>query len=343
MSGDQTIITQALAWRAKMNDDQLSDEDLSAFQSWLTADPGHASAYDYASQFWTSMDRLTPENLGVMEAPVGGLDDSRTAAAGRGPGRRPAIAAWAGALAAAVLVAVVAVFLTSPDNTELSDGPPAVTYETAIGEVKTVTLSDGTTLDIGPDSRVRVRLDGRHRSAQVRKGEVFFSVAADPKRSFEVSADSLTLSVLGTAFNVRVASGTAQLAVSEGLVAVRRRQSAGVAGAAPGPLELSAGERVAVARDGTLSAVELINIDLIGAWRSNRLVYLDAPLHQIVEDINRFQPRRILIVDPQVRQLRLSATFDSADVDGVLDTLVSAFPLRVDLSDPDRILIRSAP
>ena len=68
---------------------------------------------------------------------------------------------------------------------------------------ETITLSDGTTVTLGAESKIVYpeRFTGRERRVEI-EGQAYFSVAKDDKRSFVVAMRDLDVVVLGTAFEV---------------------------------------------------------------------------------------------------------------------------------------------
>ncbi len=86
--------------------------------------------------------------------------------------------------------------------------------EAVRGELGVVTLPDGSTVRPVGESRVTVAenfADDRH---VVLSGEAFFSVARDEARPFTVEAEGLTVTVLGTEFNMKAWAGESEREVS---------------------------------------------------------------------------------------------------------------------------------
>jgi transmembrane sensor len=91
--------------------------------------------------------------------------------------------------------------------------------------------------------------------------------------------------------------------------------------------------------------VEIRPVDAmdVGAWRSGRLVYDNAALRDIVADANRYTHTRIVIVDPQLETLRLTTSFRTSQVDGMVETLQAALPLVAERRVNGDILLRARP
>jgi transmembrane sensor len=93
-------------------------------------------------------------------------------------------------------------------------------YVTGAGETMLVRLPDGSVMHLAADSAVQLAQDGARRGVRLLAGEAFFQVVPDAGRPFIVAAGDLSATDVGTAFDVRLASAGAAVAVREGLVDV---------------------------------------------------------------------------------------------------------------------------
>ena len=103
----------------------------------------------------------------------------------------------------------------------------------------TMTLSDGSRVEIGPNARVRVgSLASQHIELVLEKGGARFDVPHVSDRRFIVHVGSFDVIDIGTRFGVEIASeGTVTVVVEEGRVELRRRD------ASDPPRFIDAGER----------------------------------------------------------------------------------------------------
>lgn len=109
------------------------------------------------------------------------------------------VAAWA-----AVITGVVFTFFyiknRQPSNREAL---AYTTISTKNGERSTVTIKDGTQLTLNAGTTIHVYDDfSATRRVDLVDGEVFFDVKRDEQHPFQIHADSLTVTVLGTSFNI---------------------------------------------------------------------------------------------------------------------------------------------
>jgi transmembrane sensor len=94
------------------------------------------------------------------------------------------------------------------------------TYATDIGERRSITLADGSTVDLNARSRLRIEFAKQERRVELLEGQALFQVAKDKNRPFIVNSGDATVRAVGTQFDVyRRTSGTT-VTVIEGRVAV---------------------------------------------------------------------------------------------------------------------------
>src|SRR6185437_15331561 len=204
---------QASDWLARLNADDVSEEDRRRFAEWLRASPVHAKAYEALCATWQELEKSGPLVRAVY------FGQAMIAASAPRPRRRrwAAAAAIAATLAA---IALAAVWGLRPQDDS--------TFQAAVGEQTTVALPDGSTLKLNSNSRARVEYTPAARVVHLDRGEAFFSVVHNANRPFWVHAGSSWVRDVGTAFNVYLAPSGVVVTVSEGAVKVLHSGSGGV-------------------------------------------------------------------------------------------------------------------
>jgi transmembrane sensor len=299
---DDLLLAEAASWVVRLQADGLGETDALAFDAWLAAAPAHARAYDAALQTWR-------EFAANGEAVREGLRERRPV--------RPRLGrfyAAAGALAATVAVAALVVPAMAPPKTEI--------YATRTGEHRSITLADGSRLDLNGATRLRVTLRRNERQVVLDQGQAVFDVAADKRRPFLIAAGDRTVRVVGTQFDVRRRAGRVSVTVTRGTVEVSpNAQSAGQA------FRLHPGQRFEHQEGAALAQVSAAAPDQALGWRSGRLVYRDQPLSVVVADLNAEFSTPIRIADPALAATPISGVLIVDDEPAVvrrLALLVSA-------------------
>lgn len=306
----------AAAWVVRL---QAADLDLSealAFDAWLQDSPDNARAYDQALAVWEAYGRHGAEVADVLA----------TRRMARPDRRRVWFIAAGAAVAATVALAVLP---------EIAARPTTQLYATGVGEHRTVTLADGSTIDLDAATRLSVSLDRSGRHVTLTEGEAVFDVAHDTRRPFVIAAGDRTVRVVGTQFDVRRRDGRLSVTVARGAVEIRPLE-----GAEGRAYRLHPGQRLdhrEGAPDVRIAAVDAAEV--LG-WRSGRLVYRDQPLGEVVADLNRQFPTPIRIDDPDLAKVPISGVLVLDDQDAVIRRLALLVPIRAVRSDAGLVLRR---
>jgi transmembrane sensor len=227
---------------------------------------------------------------------------------------------WGGGLAlAAMIVAAVGLGLRAQK-------PWVVQYSTAIGEIRTVPLSDGPSLAMNGATAVTVKFTHALRQIELTAGEVFVTVGKDPARPFQLRAGGRTIEDVGTAFDVDMKGQDVDVSVGEGTVMISSSADA----TAGEKVVLNKGQAVTYAADRLLSAPRSIASQQVGAWQLGMLSYDRMPLEWLVADLNRQFNDSIAVPDPQLASMPVTLTLKLRDRDTTIGTLEKLLPVRAE-------------
>lgn len=286
----QDVDGEALDWALRMAD---PDADWEAFTTWLEGDPNRAARYDNAVMALDQAARAVAEQAAREPVPPEPMiaNDRDPPMVEQTLPRRGRRAWLSGAVAAALAGAVGLNLWSGRDET--------YTVATRPGEQRTVELADGSSIVLAGGSRVRLDA-ARPRSAVVEAGEMLFTVRHDADVPFRVHARDLTLVDLGTVFDVRMIGSRTRVAVAEGAVMVGRDGAA---------LRLDPGQ--AVVSDGATLRRERQDAADIGLWREGLLIFNDATLNDVAEELSRNLGLRITAA-PAVQRRAFNGTLEVA-------------------------------
>lgn len=293
----------ALQWFNRINE-QPGQAEGAAFKRWLLADPAHRAAYEQAQVLWQK-----------SAAPAARLADEEQDALQRyldAMARPPARGGWrrvAGLALAACLVLAVGVAGGWHPGYWLQD--LQADYSSA-GQIRQVTLADQSQVTLDAGSAIAVDFAQGERRVRLLHGAAFFEVTHTGE-PFLVEAAGGEVRVLGTQFEVREQNEGAQVTVRSGRVGVSPAQ--GILAR-----ELTANQQVSY-RAGRVDDTLAVDSDNRLAWRQGWLNYYQVPLAQVIEDLGRYYPGRMLLLDDELGQRKVSGSFPVAEPLLALDSL----------------------
>jgi len=77
------------------------------------------------------------------------------------------------------------------------------------------------------------------------------------------------------------------------------------------------------------------------SWQSGRLAFRMQPLEDVLQQINRYSRKPIVIADPAIADIKVTGTVVGGNVSGWVASLRSALGLAA-VDEPDRIVLQRA-
>jgi len=391
------IYEEACEWFIECRAGDLDNAARAEFDRWLRKSPEHQGAYLEIAAIWNEGPTLDPANrwdfdkliaqaaedpaniiawertrstshrsqslpnrteanertaAAILPSPrEGGASHSRLApqSATRTGRRRPLAIAASILLAAAALATYI---LTSGG-----------VYATALGEQRSLALSDGSTVQLDSLSKIRVRYGEHDRTVVLLQGQALFHVAKDTTRPFIVDIGQTRVRAVGTQFDVyRKTDGTI-VTVVEGRVVIlkeghpsgpKHEGQRGLRDLAPGTegadfaqqegegaIFLNAGEQITVSPK---TARKTLHPNLAGAtsWTQRQLVFDSASFADVAEEFNRYNERKLVIDASALDTLHISGVFSSTDPASLIRFLRDRPGLRV-TETPTEIRVEEDP
>lgn len=330
MSDD--IPSTASDWVARINAGPLSPDLQTAFNTWITRDRQNQVDLTMVRLTWSVAQKLHTSDearreLRALKSSSEGVHwFSRFFGGSSNPFAIPS-PRFASAFAAIVLMVAGAVWYfqtpsPQPSNSLalLHNGENALT---AIGEISSYTLPDGSTLTVNADSNVRVAFTDERRQIFLERGQAFFEVQHNTKRPFVVVAGAQTIVVTGTQFDVRydAQKSATQVAVVAGHVNVGDSNHSADANAF---LALEANDVFNFPQGGPPMRVALA-ANLVSAWQKRKLYFESTTVGDVLLSVNRYTTKRLELADPKLADLPLSGSFKAGDTDAILFSLETLY------------------
>jgi ferric-dicitrate binding protein FerR (iron transport regulator) len=189
---------------------------------------------------------------------------------------------------------------------------------TAVNKQQTVVLPDGTNVTLAPGSSLKFRMK---ETREVKMdGKVYFDVARDESRPFEVDADGAFVRVLGTEFMVEESDKeTVRVYVAEGQVLfARNSRTEGVI--------LTEGMGACLGSDVSVPVVEDTGDVNSIAWQRGTFIFDQTPLKEVLDCLSAYYHVSFAATD---LSKRLSGEFQTEDLDLIIELIESALDVTI--------------
>lgn len=289
-------LRRAIEWFVLLKDDKATIADRRAFERWLAENEIHQSAFQRAEQLWDRFDAVKPSYEKFRDA--------------KRVSRRH------------VVIGGLAVFVAAPSIYMLTRPGLFADYKTDVAERREFSLPDGSTVELGSHSAMSLDFSPDIRRLQLHGGQAFFSVAPDADRSFIVEAAGGSIRALGTKFDVKIEPQLVRVSVLEHSVELR------IDNTDVSPVVIEQDWQVSYGPSG-IEPPKRLDAGAIEAWRQDRIVFKDVPLHQVLAELERYRRGRILLMDDAAANIPVTAVFDTKRAGDALHVIADTLPISV--------------
>ncbi|SAI65714.1 transmembrane sensor [Bordetella ansorpii] len=307
------LTQQAWEWLRLLNSGHATERDEQRFRQWLAASPAHRAVHEEVVRRWAVLRPAAGQLLrGNAELRAAHARLKRSGKPDR-RGRRAFLGAAAGAVAAAgVAVAYPPLGLWPAPSEWGAD------YRTARGEQRTLALAEHVSVVLNTATSARRQVSaGALVGLELLSGEAAVDLAGGA-RSFAVTAGAGSAHAQSGSFDVRrLEGGKVCVTCVEGAVRLEH---------AAGGLILQARQQV-VYDPATVGAATRVDLDEVSAWRDGILVFRHTRLPQVLDEINRYRPGRVVLMNDAARREMVTGHFRIASLDLALTQLQHVFGL----------------
>jgi transmembrane sensor len=316
---------QARAWWVRLRSGRATPDDADAYRRWCAEHPEHDQAAHEFSDAWSALNAAAAEV--IQEQP----DTARgwRASAGRPHVLRPGRRAFVGfALAAGASWLA----LRPPLQLWPALGEFAADYRTGTGEQRQVALSDRVVVEMNTQTRINLvsTQTAQAGGAGLHGIDLLAGEAEIVARMPSSGRTSLVAPVVVTAgrgrvqalvaqFNVRRTDNQVCVTCVSGSITVEHPQRR---------LTLLATQQV-VFDDREVHPVSQVDLAATTAWRQGLLVFRNVPLAQVVEEINRYRPGKVILRNPNLGTSKVQAQVSIGKIDDAVVMLAKLYDLRV--------------
>jgi transmembrane sensor len=358
----ESINKQASEWFVLMQSSSVAESDRSAFLHWFNQCSEHQEAFRAYESLWhdlgqlatteegqrlkdsidsfsvgyflkhvrASLSKILPFFTGALSLHDGILKWSRSEVAG---------SPHVGRFALAGVVLLMAVFLFNNLSVNKLD---IQSHQTAVAQIKEIHLEDGTIIALSGKSRMAAWSTENERHVELFEGQAFFEVAKNPDKPFYVKTGDTMIRVVGTQFDVNRTSSRVSIAVLEGIVKVSGILNDSKTAAETQSITVTKGLQVSRDAAGVFTPVESVDEKNIANWRIGRLVYNNARLCDVIDDVNRYSENKVLL-DKSLHNIKVTISFEIDQVDSLPMLLSKMLPIEYTRETSGRTFVRPSP
>jgi transmembrane sensor len=191
-----------------------------------------------------------------------------------------------------------------------------------------VNLSDGSTVTLNADTKLRSQVSARGRTVYLDRGEALFTVTHDAQHEFVVRVGTHVIRDVGTTFVVRRLDegSTAEIFVVQGAVSIDS-----VENKSQTRYTLHAGALAKVS-EGGLQRMGYLSQEATECrlrWTQGALCFNGETLAEVVRQINLYSPRKLYISDAQLGQMLIGGSVDPSHIPAIILLLEKSLRVKV--------------
>lgn len=214
--------------------------------------------------------------------------------------------------------------------------PQSQSFQTAFGEIQTITLPDGTSVTLRANSKLWWEGDWKQGDSRTvfLEGEAYFDVRPTNElqndRSFIVKALPLEIKVLGTEFNIVNRPNRTNIVLIEGKVAIKTNNHQ--------QYQLKPHEQYTWNTTKKSGNIENVNTALFTDWRQYIWHFDNTTLSDVAILIEQHFGKKVLFDNPLLKDRKLNGSAPSSSLKTLLNGLKSSLNISI-INQGDHIII----
>ena len=204
------------------------------------------------------------------------------------------------------------------------------------GEIKTVTLSDGSVVNLNANSKIKFRKTWEENEVREvwLEGEAYFKVVHTVSDAlFKVRANGVEIDVLGTEFNVYGRNEMAKIVLEEGKVRLKSSQSEQKMDLAPGDLVTFNNQNLSLNKS-------RVDTRLYTSWKDQKLFFQRTSLDELSTIMKENYNLDFFFLDANLAEEEFTGVIPTDDVDVLISSLSEAFGINIEKKGKALILRR---
>jgi transmembrane sensor len=292
----------ARRWVEQLVSGEATAVDFEAAQRWRRRSPDHEAAFAEATRLWRNFGPAARELLAVEGPPAWPRTSWKSSQSVMN--RRAVLGAAGASMAAVAAYAVIDPRLGFWESfRELR-----ADYRTATGQQRSLTLADNVSVQMNTQTSIAIPAADENDKIKLIAGQAAFAIPPQATKPLVVLADSGRTIAKAARFEVRNTDASVCVTCFEGEIEVEQERQARTIGMN----QMVRYDRKGIGEVAAINPVEAL------AWQHGVLIFRATPLSDVIVEINRYRPGRIILLNSALRTKTISGRFEVARIDDVL-------------------------
>lgn len=318
-------------------DGEKTEENRKSIEQWLMENPANIEVLQELEGRWIEAVEEEFDSLQAFDALAKKLDHKTRVFVPEPTKRRFPWLRIAASLVFLIAVGLGALWL-SDLNREVKE-LAYITKTTTSGQLSTVTLADGTVIQLNSGSSITYPEDYAASTREVMlKGEAYFDVVRDTLHPFTVKTGEITTTVLGTSFNIRAFSQQhVEVTVTTGKVNVRKEAEDG----STSSLDLLPGEQALYQRQNRELVFQKVDVAPYLAWMDRSVNFRKLPFPKALDQLSRVYNIHIENTGNQAVECLVRGRYQNQSLEEILKGLQLIVDFDYEFTNDSTLLINT--
>jgi transmembrane sensor len=292
------LLDEALDWIVRLKAGEATRAEVEAFQRWRDQSPAHEDACRSAARIWRHAGIAANEVAAESSVVTIGRkrQAERQASSGLHLSRR---AVLGGGVAAAAAASIAYAIVDPPFGLWPSLQELSADYRTVKGERRKIDVASDVSVELNTQTSLALRPAQTGTEVELISGEALVAANRPPSTPLVMIAAGGRITAARADFNARCLDGVVSVVCLDGIVEIRQAGQS---------VQVGKGEQVSYSAAG-IEPSRAVDVTQVAAWQSGLLIFRDRALGDVIDEVNRYRPGKIIITNTQTKRRLVSGTF----------------------------------
>lgn len=164
------------------------------------------------------------------------------------------------------------------------------------------------------------------------KGEAYFDVEKNPKRSFQIETEDVTVIVHGTSFDICEEESQTVVTVTSGNVEVRNNKSGEAI------TDITKNKQLVCKKNGEMQVSEISNLNNI-AWKLKQFKFENSKISDVIAQLSKVYDFKYTFASNDIKNATLTGSFDNQNIQSIFNVLEQTLDIKIEKTGNGEIKI----